>query len=170
MRTPATSTPEQIIALTSSVGETLARETAEHEWADRQPGRGQRFISSELLKHFALALFSERIHLEPRQMRLGDGPDFDPVLSRLATWCCPSDSEPVALALTINGTGCSCLPNHPTPTASDWKGSTGLGSRRGTLAERIAMEESSGGSTVYPHPELVEHLMGFPIGWSELSG
>lgn len=61
------------------------------------------------------------------------------------------------------------LRHYPTPTATDWKGSTGKGSRRGTLAERAAVDNDVSGETVYPHPRFVEALMGFPIGWSELA-
>lgn len=56
----------------------------------------------------------------------------------------------------------------PTPTASDWKGSTGKGSRRGTLVEFLAMLAGSGGLTIYPDPEFYEAVMGFPISWTEL--
>lgn len=57
---------------------------------------------------------------------------------------------------------------YPTPVASDYKGSTGMGSRKGTLAERAAMEAGEPSETVYPHPEFVEAVMRFPISWSEL--
>jgi hypothetical protein len=55
----------------------------------------------------------------------------------------------------------------PTPTATDWKGSTGKGSPAGTLAERCAVECGTPGETVYPHPEFVEELMGFPTGFTD---
>jgi hypothetical protein len=42
-----------------------------------------------------------------------------------------------------------------------------MGSRRGTLAERVAIEEGMPGITAYPSPEFVERLMGFPPGWSD---
>lgn len=57
---------------------------------------------------------------------------------------------------------------YPTPTASDWKGSTGKGSRRRTLAERAAVEAGEPGRTVYPHPEFVEAVMRFPTSWTAL--
>jgi hypothetical protein len=72
------------------------------------------------------------------------------------------------LALTTSGTACSCSRSYPTPIASDHKGSTGKGCRRNSLAERLAMTYGTPGRTVYPHPEFVEHAMGFPVGWSEL--
>lgn len=57
----------------------------------------------------------------------------------------------------------------PTPTASDHKGSTGKGSRRGTLAESAAVRAGpNDGTTVYPHPEYVEAVMRFPASWTEL--
>ena len=55
----------------------------------------------------------------------------------------------------------------PTPVASDWRGSTGKGSRKGTLAERVAIHAGDG-RTVYPHPEYVEAVMRFPASWTEL--
>lgn len=61
-----------------------------------------------------------------------------------------------------------CHRRRPTPVASDYKGSTGKGSRRGTLAESVALEAGVSGETVYPHPAFVEDLMGFPIGWTDL--
>jgi hypothetical protein len=59
---------------------------------------------------------------------------------------------------------------HFTPTASDWKGSTGKGSRRNTFAEQVAIHEGpNNGQTCYPHPEFVEAVMMFPITWTELA-
>lgn len=56
-----------------------------------------------------------------------------------------------------------------TPTASDYKGSTGKGCRRNTLAEQLAVEDGpNDGTTVYPHPEYVEAVMGFPATWTAL--
>ncbi len=49
----------------------------------------------------------------------------------------------------------------PTPQASDWKGSSKPGQRRGQLSETV------GG---IPHPELCEWLMGMPRGWTERRG
>ena len=80
----------------------------------------------------------------------------------------------------------------PTPVASDRKGSTGEGCRRGSLAEfvmvptpvrevsrriaragaryaqggiSLAAATLPSGTTGYPHPLFVEWLMGFPLGW-----
>lgn len=56
-----------------------------------------------------------------------------------------------------------------TPVASDWRGSTGKGSRRGTLAEQAAVAAGpNDGTTVYPHPEFVEAVMRFPPSWTAL--
>jgi hypothetical protein len=123
--------------------------------------------SSALLRNVARALSCVRTQVRFDQMPLGLGGDSEHDSRVLVTPWCPSDSAPVALGLTIDGIGCSCSPRYPTPTASDWKGSTGKGSRRGTLAERLAMECGASGKTTSPHPEFVEALMGFPIGWSD---
>lgn len=55
-----------------------------------------------------------------------------------------------------------------TPVARDWKGSTGKGSRRNTLAEQLAVAVQTDKRTVYPHPEFVEAVMRFPISWTDL--
>lgn len=199
--------------LTSLPGETPAKKTAQHECISERHRRASAMSSSALLTHFARALFSEKTRRESVGTLPGLGFDSEPPWSDLATWFCPSDSEPVALGLSIDGIGCSCSPSVPTPTASQigcrdvprlldrrqrlkeqkangngfgltlgqwiavacWtptasnhKESTGKGSRRNTLAEQLA--EACGpndGTTVYPHPEFVEELMGFPIGHSE---
>lgn len=58
----------------------------------------------------------------------------------------------------------------PTPTATDWKGGacrTAYGKRqaKSKLKYRLAMEAVG---TVYPHPEFVEWLQGYPIKWTDL--
>jgi hypothetical protein len=73
------------------------------------------------------------------------------------------------LAATTGATGCSCSPSYPTPMASDYKGSTGEGCRRGSLAERMAIEAGADGETIRPHPDFVEWLMAYPIGWTDLN-
>lgn len=123
--------------------------------------------SSALLRHVVRALSSVRTQARSGQMLHGLGGDFAQDSRVLVTPWCPFDSAPVVLGLTIDGIGCSCSPRYPTPTASDWKGSTGRGSRRGTLAERVAIDSQANGKTVSPHPEFVEALMSFPIGWSD---
>lgn len=151
----------------SFAGAIPAKGTATPEASINDSTRISAVTSSGLLMHFARELWSEKIRPESVQTLFGPGGECDPALSRLATLSCPSDSGPVALGLTISGKGCSCLPSVPTPTASDWKGSTGKGSRRGTLAERVAMECQANGKTVSPHPDFVEALMGFPTGWTD---
>src|SRR6185437_3380729 len=49
----------------------------------------------------------------------------------------------------------------PTPAATDWKGSSKMGQRRGQLSEAAAL----GGQL---NPTWVEWLMGFPLGWTDL--
>ncbi len=52
----------------------------------------------------------------------------------------------------------------PTPTASDCRG----GATNGRDSElKHYLKRRYGG--VYPHPTFVEGLMGFPIGWTDLS-
>lgn len=47
----------------------------------------------------------------------------------------------------------------PTPVARDWKGPTPRSSSTICIPDLLCG---------YPHPELYEDLMGFPIGWTEL--
>ena len=53
----------------------------------------------------------------------------------------------------------------PTPAATDFKGSSKPGQRRGQLTE--ATEPNSAGRL---NPEWVEMLMGFPAGWTDIDG
>jgi hypothetical protein len=145
-----------------------APETATPEISTRANTPTSALRQSALLTRFALDLFSEKIQVSSGLTLFAPGERCELILSHLDTLCCHSDSEPVALALSIDGKGCSCSPRYPTPTASDWKGSTGKGSRRGTLAERLAILAGKPGETCYPHPEFVEALMGFRVGWSAL--
>lgn len=62
-----------------------------------------------------------------------------------------------------------------TPVASDWTGSTGKGSRRGTLAESLMISPGPNhvplrGKTGFPNPPFLEWLMGLPIGWTASGG
>lgn len=189
------------------------RRTAAPESPAERARRLSALSSSALLASFARALWSEKIRRASAPTLPGLGGDSETSLSGLAMWYCPSDSDPVALGLSISGTGCSCSRLCPTPTAagfgvkdvprlldrrrrtkervgngngfgltfeqwvavscftptaSDWRGSTGKGSRRNTLAEQLAVMFGEPGRTVYPHPEFVEAVMRFPVSWTEL--
>jgi hypothetical protein len=124
--------------------------------------------SSALLEYFARELWSGRILGPADQTLFGTGLECEDLFGILDTLSCPSDYDRVALGATIGGIVCSCSATYPTPTASDWKGSTGRGSRKGTLAERLSVLTKSEGETTYPHPEFVEALIGFPILWTDL--
>ena len=69
-----------------------------------------------------------------------------------------------------HGDGTLSLPAYaarfPTPAASDWKGSSQPGQRRGQLTDPAIGAISPGGRL---NPEWVEWLMGWPIGWTGLS-
>lgn len=54
----------------------------------------------------------------------------------------------------------------PTPTATDWKGASQPGHRRGKLSDPRTAVIPAGGKL---NPMWVEWLMGFPIGWSDLA-
>tara|TARA_R110002095_G_scaffold165188_3_gene143396 strand:+ start:2306 stop:2917 length:612 start_codon:yes stop_codon:yes gene_type:complete len=122
--------------------------------------------SSALLISFGLGLFYEKIRQQSGQMLPGLGFGFDLLLSRLVTSLCPLDSDRAVLAKTTNGKDCSCSPSVPTPCARDWKGMSSKKWRERTGKKKFATLPDKIGGT--PHPEYVEQLMGFPIGWSEL--
>lgn len=153
----------------SSAAETHARETAEPEQSGMLHKRIRALNSSALLTHFARELWSEKIRIQAVPTLFGLGGACGMSLSESATLCCPSDCDPVALGHPTGETACSCSGSYPTPTASDWRGSTGKGSRRGTFAETVAVACEANGQTVYPHPESVEAVMRFPPSWTDLT-
>lgn len=63
----------------------------------------------------------------------------------------------------------------PTPTATDYKGSTpSQVQRRAQKGNGLTLREwlakySKAQDTVYPHPGLLEKVMGLPHGWTELN-
>jgi len=148
-----------------SVGATLASETAmpgETAEAKSRPLPS----SSALLTSFARELFSEKILPSLGQMRLGLGGDLAENSNRLDMLCSPSGSGRVALGLTIDGSACSCSPRYRTPTARDWKGMSAKSWRERDKGDKTpTLPDQIGG---VPHPEFVEELMGFPIGWTAL--
>jgi hypothetical protein len=96
----------------------------------------------------------------------GLGGDFEANWNALATLCCPSESEPVALGLISERTACSCSPNFRAPTARDWKGMSAKSWRERTDGDTTpTLPDQIGG---VPNPEFVEELLGFPIGWTDL--
>lgn len=129
--------------------------------------------SSGSLMFFGLGLFSGRILQKLQPMLPGLGSGFDVALSRLVTLLCPSDCEPVALALSISGKGCSCSPCYPTPCKRDhkgqsskkWRERSAKDARKSKAKPYATLPDAIGGC---PHPEFVEELMGFPIGYTDL--
>lgn len=55
---------------------------------------------------------------------------------------------------------------HPTPTARSARGSSGRMTNQSHFENWLRHEFSQREGTTYPHPELLEAVMGFPIGWS----
>jgi hypothetical protein len=131
--------------------------------------------SSALLRHFARALWCARTPRPSDPMLPGLGGDFAPNWSALTTSSCPSDSGPVALGLTVDGTACSCSPNGPTPCARDWKDGTSvphavkhyernLREKRGPQFPRwVAFHYG-----LMPGPIVYEVALGFPEGWTSV--
>ncbi len=149
----------------SYAGEIPVRET---RLPASQAERVLAVTSSALLMHCGLALFSERIRVISGEMLPGLGGECELAWSRLATLCCPSDSERVALGLSIKGNACSCSVSLPTPVASDWKG--GKRKRKKGYQANLRDEFTQTTGWLYLHPEDLEAAMGFPATWSELSG
>lgn len=155
------------MSMRSSV-ETHARRTAMQDRDLQQLPRVLAMSSSVFLTSFALGIFSGRIPRESAPTLPGLGGDSELLQKLLATLCCPSDCEPVALAQTTAEKGCSCSVNYPTPCKRDYKGPSSKKWRERPGAKAFAtLPDKLGGM---PHPGFVEHLMGFPIGWSDLSG
>lgn len=148
--------------LTLFAGEIHAKETAPQE---NQRKRVLAVSSSELLMHFAHALWCERILQLSEKMHPGLGGGSDWKWSALATLCCPSDYEPVALALSIDGKGCSCCANYPTPTATDWKGGHDLQESWKQFNLRDWWRRWTG--LRYLPPEVSTAVQGFPITWTK---
>ena len=107
--------PEQ---LTLFAGEIHAKPTVMPEHTVKL--RNHRLIiSSGLLLNVALALFSGKILPSLAKMPLGLGGESAMLLKKLATLCCPSASERVALAFTTGETACSCSVSFRSPNARD---------------------------------------------------
>jgi hypothetical protein len=122
--------------------------------------------SSGLLSTFVLALWSEKTPQQSEQMPLGLGGDSAASLKKMVMLCCPSDSGRVALALTSGETACFCSPNFRAPNARDWKGMSAKSWRERKIGDQTpTLPDQVGG---VPHPEFVEQLLGFPIGWTDL--
>lgn len=126
----------------------------------------QRSTSSDWLASFARALWFGKIRQPSAQMRLGLGGDSVTSSDGSAIESCPSDYERVALGLTTHGIDCSCSPHFRTPTARDWKGMSAKSWRTRLKGDTTPTLPDQIGGT--PHPEFVEQLMGFPIGWTDL--
>jgi hypothetical protein len=160
----------------SSSAEILARRTAAPDESTSERWRRLSAMSSSaLLMRVARDLFSARIQPESAQMRLGLGGDSDPRWNDLITWCCPSESEPVALALTASGTACFCSLRGPTPCARDWK--DGKNAEHGK--KHFLRNQAEGRGSQFPRwvawkfgfmpgPLVYEKALGFPEGWTDI--
>jgi hypothetical protein len=132
--------------------------------------------SSGLLRRFALALWSAKILQPCAAMLPGLGRDSDPNWRRWITASCPSDCEPVALGLTIDGIGCSCSVSAPTPCARDWKDGTSAvhASRhyRRNITEKRGAQFPRWVAFHYglvPGPRAYEVALGFPEDWTAVA-
>lgn len=130
--------------------------------------RLQRLRRCAFLTRFSLTLFSGKIRQPSERMPSGRGTECAENWKTEATRLLPSESGRVALALTSDGTACSCSPNMRSPTARDWKGMSAKSWRERTTGDNTPTLPDQIGGT--PHPEYYEELMGFPIVWSELRG
>lgn len=72
-------------------------------------------------------------------------------------------SMPAVAGQTMNVGECGCSPNYPTPVKNDYK--AGLSATRISKGFSPLLGNVLGG---VPHPEFVEELMGWPIGWTDL--
>lgn len=173
---PSRQTPTTGPAISSSAA-TRARRTAAPGLPQERERRHLALSSSALLMRFARALYSERTLPESEQMHPGLGGGFEMSSKHVATRSCPSDSVPVALGLTTSGTGCSCSPTMPTPSASLF-GCRDV-ARMLARRERLKQEHGNGNgfgltlgqwaavNSVELTPEMMEGMLGFPVGWTD---
>lgn len=169
--------PPEIGPLTSSAAATPAKKTATQELHQERERRETALNSSALLKSFARALYCAKTPPEAEPTLPGLGNDSEMPLRALAILSCPSDSAPVALGLTISGTGCSCSPKIPTPSASLFgcKDVEKLKTRRERCREKhgngngfgLTLGQWAALNGVELTPEMVEAMMGFPPGWTD---
>ena len=161
-----TSSPTNVDSRTSSQAATRARITPTPADQRVRSKRLQAINSSALLSSLCRHLFYAKTRPQYAQMRLGLGTGFDPNWNDWITLSSPFDSGRVALALSSDGTDCSCSPNMRAPNARDWKGMSAKSWRERKHGDTTPTLPDQIGGT--PHPEYVEELMGFPIGWTDL--
>ena len=151
---------------TSSSAATRARKTQTADEMATQRRRRSAVNSSAFLESFARSLCCAKTLPLSGQMRLGLGNDFDPNWNEWITRSSPFDCEPVALALTSGETACSCSLSYRSPNARDWKGMSAKKWRERERGDKTpTLPDQIGG---VPHPEFVEQLLGFPVGWTDL--
>ena len=169
MNTGSTHTKTRIQCGTSmSFAEAIrARQTAEHGPRTEVKNRVLAVSSSELLMHFAHALWYGRIQ-SPQPTLPGLGSGFDVNWSKLVTLACPSDSEAAAVGRTRDASECSCSVHWATPKASDWKGGTAKQRTDGGNREEFKHQWTRRTGYTYPDPEVIEAVLTFPVGWTAL--
>ena len=166
------------IGMSSSSSEAIhAKRTADSESHEEHCSQASEPSSSALLMNFARDLYSERTQANSGPMLPGLGGDLETSCAEWAIASSHSDSGRVVLALTTGGSGCSCSPRFPTPTASTHnkpRDREKLLERRRETKERVGNGNGFGlnlGQFCLVHGiemtlELYESLMGFPENWS----
>lgn len=163
--------------LTSLLAAIPAKRTVDAESAEPHQAPASEESSSALLESFARSLCSERTRstCTPMLRGLGGGSGMSCVDSDI--WSSHSDSGRVVLASTTGGSGCSCSPRFPTPTASTLNLCR---NPKAVLERRARVKAASGNGNGFglnlgqscainniPFTvELLEDLMGFPRGWA----
>lgn len=150
-------------ALTSSPGgfpaRTSARSVEGGGWTENAPASGDTW--PEWFARFDLASCSWRTPQPSLFEALGESSVTWPRQGTMLDGAC-LELRTLVLPMIANVCGFSV----GTPAASDYKGSTGKDSRKGQMAEWVAMRcPHSGGRTKYPNPAFAGWLMGFPEGW-----
>jgi hypothetical protein len=179
---PESACPGDTTPWTSSAAATPAKRTADSGSRRDAPSPASAGSSSGLLRSFARGLFSGRTRPRPAPTLPGLGGDSGPSCDGWDTRCCPSDSGPVALASTTDGSGCSCSPRFPTPTASSHNRVRSVQSLISRRERQKGLGRNGNGfglnlgqhCAIHGIPftvELLESLMGFPPGWmGDISG
>ncbi len=132
-----------------------------------QARRVRRFMACRSLIAIGRVLFCAKTHPSFDGMLPGLGGDSEAHSKAWATRFSLSARERVALALTIDGNACSCSPNFRTPTARDYKGMSAKSWRERSKGDVTPTLPDQLGGT--PHPDFLEALMGYPIGWTALN-
>jgi hypothetical protein len=154
-----------------SLSETPANETATPSAMAHHLKASEGMLSELWPKFDQASSFGKTLPASVR-MRLGRRIELPMSWSGLATPRYLSKSGRVVWELTMSGQGCLCSPGWPTPTANMWRSGKHTAKvrtyRNGNPRSRPLHEEWFWRTGERIHPNEVERLMGWPIGWTDI--